>query len=177
MNTLGSHPGAIIFRLSVMIIIVLILIVIFFSYVDKSQRSFESASIAQTKTIINSTLAVVFAHYAVQGRLDELDGLDGANPFEYLAQGSIEPNEDWGVQQKLLPTAYRGRLERDPVTDTQPGWYYLSHRGSVVYIPTYLERRRYFALVLKYEDVNASGRFEAESDMFNSLQFVEQSGW
>ena len=57
MNTIGSHPGAIIFRLSLMLIIVLILIVKFFSYVGKSQRSFESASIRQTKTIIDSLFA------------------------------------------------------------------------------------------------------------------------
>ena len=174
MNTLGSHPGAIIFRLSVMLVIILILIVIFFSYVDKSQRGFESASISQTKTIVDSTLAVVFANYTVQGRLGEIGELDGANPFELMAQRSLPTEEGWGLKPQLLPAAYRGTLERDPDADAVPGWYYLKHRQLAVYLPTYLERPRYFALVLKYDDLNTSGQFEVESDLFKSLQFVEQ---
>ena len=41
MKTLGSHPGAILFRLSVMVIIIAILMVVFFRHVDDAQVELE----------------------------------------------------------------------------------------------------------------------------------------
>ncbi len=173
MKTIGAPPGAATFRLGLMIIIVAILVVIFFRYVDQAQVAFERQSVLQTKRIVDSSLAVVFARYAVKRRLDDIGELDGANPFEFLAQYSNEKSSDWGIQQQLLPTAYRGSVEQDPGADANPGWYYLKHRRQVAYLPTYLDRRQYVAIVLRYEDGNGSGRFEPEADTFRSLQVVE----
>ena len=161
MNTLGSHPGAIVFRLSIMIILIVILVSIFFSYLDDTQREFERTSILQTKKIIDSSLAVVFATYAVNNRLNDLNELDGGNPFVHLAEYGI------------LPTAYVGETDHDLEEDREPGWYYLTHRRILVYKSLFSDADHYFEIVLNYEDRNQSGSFESRSDRFNSLQFVK----
>ena len=160
MNTIGSHPGAILFRLSIMVIVIAILIVIFFNYFEDTQRGIERQSMTQTKKIIDSSLAVVFASYAANGRLAELNELHGGNPFEFLQEF------------KILPPAYRGEIDVDLHPDLDPGWYYLRHRGLVGYKTYYLERDVYYSVLLNYDDVNRSGRFEPRADKFNNLQFV-----
>ena len=160
MNTLGSHPGAIVFRLSIMIILIVILVSIFLSYLDDTERAFERTSVLQTKKIIDSSLAVVFATYAVNNRLNELNDLDGGNPFVHLAE--------YG----MLPAAYVGEIDHDPGEDDKAGWYYLIHRRILVYKSLFSDADHYFEIVLNYEDRNQSGSFEPASEKFNSLQFV-----
>lgn len=160
MKTIGSHPGAILFRLGVMVIIILILIIVFLDYFDDTRLEVERASILQTKKIIDSSLAVVFATHAVNGRLDDLNELDGANPFEFLAE------------YRLVPPGYQGVIEQELSADLEPGWYYLRHRNRVAYKARFLDRDSYFRIVLTYDDLDQSGRFEARSDKFRSLQFV-----
>lgn len=159
MNTLGSHPGAILFRLSIMIILIAILIAVFFSYVGDTEKELERSSILQTKKIIDSSLAVVFATYAVRGRLNELNDLDGGNPFEFLREFEIQ-----------LP-AYRGAIRHDLDDSLEPGWYYLAHRRRVAYKPYYLPENSYYEVVLSYDDVDASGRFDQGVDKFRNLGF------
>lgn len=161
MNTLGSHPGAILFRFSVMVLLILILIVAFFRYFDGNRKGFEQASILRTKKIVDSSLAVVFSRAAINHRLDDLALAEGGNPFEYMAQYDI------------AHPAYLGELDRDPAVDDLPGWYYLSHRRMVVYKARYLKSDSYFEVVLNFEDVNNSGRFESRLDRFRGLQFVK----
>lgn len=162
MNTLGSHPGAILFRLSVMIIIIAILVVIFFRYTDSTRKELERQSIMQTKRIIDSSLAVVFASYAVKGRLNELNQIEGANPFVFLREYS------------LLPVAYRGEAGQSELTHLEPGWYYRKVDGDVVYIPRFLDDVESYAVVLNYDDVNQTRRFEADQDLFRNLQFIKK---
>lgn len=161
MNTIGSHPGAILFRLSLMIILIAIMMTVFFSYLDATQRELERTSIIQTKKIIDSSLAVVFATYAVKGRLNELNDIDGSNPFIYLRE------------YQVLPPAYQGEIDHDVSNDLSPGWYYLKHRKRLVYVSRYLEIDYYYAIILNYEDVNQSDRFESTIDKFQNLQFVK----
>ncbi len=159
MKTLGSHPGAIAFRFVVMVILIAILMAVFFHFLEENEKRVERESIRQTKRIVDSALAVVFATYAVNGRLGELGELDGANPFEFL--------DDYS----LLPKALVGVLEQDEDPDQAPGWYYLAHRGEVLYVPRYLERNEYFRIELVYEDRNGSGLFEYGIDRFRNLNF------
>jgi hypothetical protein len=161
MNTLGSHPGATVFRLSIMIVLIVILVSIFFSYLEDTERALERTSILQTKKIIDSSLAVVFATYAVKGRLNELNELNGGNPFELLAE------------YQIVPVAYAGEVDRDLSVDEAPGWYFLTHRRKVVYKSFFIDLDSYFEIVLNYQDNNQSGSFESESDNFRSLQFVK----
>ena len=109
MNTIGSHPRAVLFRLSIMIILIAIMMVIFFSYVDDTERELERTSVLQTKKIIDSALAVVFATYAVRNRLHELNDLDGGNPFVFLKE------------YQMLPPAYVGEIDHDLSTGRGTG--------------------------------------------------------
>ena len=161
MNSIGSRPGAITFRLCMMIVLILILVVVFFSYLDETQKNVERSSIQQTKRIIDSSLAVVFATYAVKGRLNDLNEIDGGNPFVFLSE------------YQMVPPAYQGEIEGDISSDTPPGWYYLKQRKRVVYRSRFLERDYYFAVAVDYEDNNRSGKFESESDKFNNLRFIK----
>ena len=157
MKTLGSHPGAILFRLSIMIILIAILTVIFFSYVDDTEKELERTSIAQTEKIIDSALVLVFATYTTNNRLGELNELVGGNPFEFLQEFEI------------VPPAYQGVIDSDLNAGMNPGWYYLGHRGQVAYKPFYNDNERYYAVVLNYDDKNLSGRFEPGPDRFEGL--------
>ncbi len=161
MNTLGSHPGAIVFRLSVMVIIILILIGVFLSYLDENQKQVERASILQTKRIIDSSLVVVFSTYAVKGRLNDLNQVHESNPFDIL------------MEYQMLPPSYQGVIEHEVSPDLAPGWYYLKHRKRVVYKARFIEVDTYFAVLLDYQDTNGSGRFESSIDNFNNLRFVK----
>ncbi len=161
MNTIGSHPRAVLFRLSIMVILIAIMMVIFFSYVDDTERELERTSVQQTKKIIDSALAVVFATYAVRNRLYELNDLDGGNPFVFLKE------------YQMLPPAYVGEIDHDLSTDEVPGWYYLRHRRLVVYHSKFNELDSYFTIVLNYQDNDKSGSFEPATDKFENLQFVE----
>ena len=122
MNTIGSHPGAILFRLTLMVILIAILIAVFMSYLEDTERELERASISQTKKIIDSSLAVVFSSYVVRRRLDELNDLDGGNPFVFLREFGI------------LPPGYRGVIQSLPDAEQDPGWYYIEPRRMVVYL-------------------------------------------
>ncbi len=162
MKTLGSHPGAILFRLSVMAIIVAILVVIFFRYVDDTRVALERESVLQTKRVIDSALAVAFASFAVDGRLDELNRLDGGNPFAFLEQ------------YRMLPASYRGEIDNGSLAGRDPGWYFDRASGYVVYLPRFQADTEYFRVVLLYEDRNGSGLFEAGEDSFRQLQFIKK---
>jgi hypothetical protein len=164
MNTIGSHPGAILFRLSIMVVLIAIMVSVFFSYVDDTERELERISVLQTKKIIDSSLAVVFSTYAVNNRLNELNELDGGNPFVYLAE------------YKMLPVAYVGVIDTDLNVDQAPGWYYLKHRRMIAYKSYFTGADSYFEIVLNYQDNNQSGSFEAASDKFQSLRFVKIAG-
>ncbi len=160
MKALGSHPGAILFRFVLTVVLIVTLIAVFFSYLEDTERELERVSISQTKKIIDSALAVVFASYATSGRLDELNELDGGNPFVFL--------QEFGI----APPGYRRVLNRDLTADLEPGWYYLEHRRLVAYKSYFIDSDTYFAIRLSYDDLNASGHFEREVDRFRNLYFV-----
>ena len=162
-RTIGSHPGAITFRFSSMVILISAFVLYFFFYFDDSQKEIERASISQTKRIVDSSLTVIFASYAVKGKLDKLNDLNGGNPFTYMAEFQI------------LPPSYRGVIEDNTGAELNPGWYYLSSQKQVVYVPRYLTENRYFSLYLDFDDVNGSGVFESQLDQFKNLKFIQIS--
>ena len=41
MNTIGSHPGAILFRLGIMVVLIAIMMMVFLSYVDETEKELE----------------------------------------------------------------------------------------------------------------------------------------
>jgi hypothetical protein len=144
-----------------MIVLIAIMVMVFFSYVDEAEYEIERKSILQTKKIIDSALAVVFATYAVNHHLNRLNDLDGGNPFVFLQE------------YQMLPPAYVGEIDHDPGKDQEPGWYYLTHRKILVYKSLFSDTDHYFKITLNYQDNNQSGSFESASDKFQSLQFVK----
>ncbi len=157
--SLASVSGALLFRTLMSLALVLILIVVFFSYVDDTQREFERSALQQSKRIVDSALAVAFASYAVDGRLDQLEELNGGNPFVLLKS------------YQMLPAAYRGEIGQDLDADLAAGWYYLKHRRVVAYRSHHLDIDRYFSLRLNYDDRDRDGRFDPAVDEFQNLQF------
>jgi len=163
MKTIGSHPGAINFRLALMVILILLFITIFLHYAGRAERAIERQSILHTKRVIDSALVVVFATYATGGKLDELEALEGANPFEILRE------------YQVLPKTYHGEIvsAADQV-DLLSGWHYLADSGELMYLPFHLPEPGYFKLSLSYEDINQNGHFESRQDRFLALRLVEK---
>lgn len=159
MKQISVPPGALKFRLVMTVTLVIVFMLVFFNYTNRISVAIEKTSIQQTKNIINSTLMVVFAGYAVKGELERLNELNGANPFEYLEKYS------------LLPPTYRGDMGVDQSGDSTPGWYYDSVNGLAIYKPLYDDKDYYFRVELDYRDVDGSGRFEPAIDQYRRLKF------
>ncbi len=160
MKTIGSHPGAIAFRLSAMVILIMAFLAIFLHYAGEAERTIELQSIQQTQRLVDSALVVAFATHATEGRLGELAALDGADPFVALA--------DY-FQHNIN---YRGRLAGDPAK-LAPGWYYRESSGDLVYLPVHLGQPAYFRLTLLYDDLDGDGRFDFATDRFRALKMLE----
>jgi len=141
------------------IILVIIFMLVFFNYTSRISVAIEKTSIQQTKNIINSTLMVVFASYAVKGELEHLNELIGSNPFRYLESYS------------QLPVTYRGDVGVDKSGDKTWGWYYDKAKGVTIYKPLYDGQDYYFRIELDYRDVDGSGRFEPAIDQYRRLSF------
>jgi len=161
MRYIGSHPGAYSFRFLMIIILMTALIVFFFNYTDDIAVTTEEASIQQTINIINSSMAVIFASYAVNGQLDRLNELNGGNPFEYMAEFN------------LVPGGYVGEVELGDLANIESGWYFDTLSKKVFYKAFYSSKVFYFALVLKFRDLDGSGRFESAQDEYQRLYFEQ----
>jgi hypothetical protein len=133
----------------------------FFYYTDRLSKATEMMSIQQTRNIINSSLAVVFATYAVKGELDLLNDLNGGNPFTYMAE------------YNLVPESYKGVFKVEELGDLESGWYYDSVNGKVIYKTYYDEGLYFFSVVLDYRDVDGSGRYEPGADEYQRLYFQQ----
>ncbi len=161
MKTIGSHPGAIAFRLSAMVILIMAFLAVFLHYAGEAERTIELQSIRQTQRLVDSALVVAFATHAAEGRLGELAALDGADPFVALA--------DY-FQHNIN---YRGKLAGDPAT-IEPGWYFRESSGDVVYMPLHLGEPLYFRMALLYDDADGDGLFDFSTDRFRALKLMQR---
>jgi len=161
MSTIGSHPGAINFRLSAMIILILLLIYTFLHYADKAEKAIETQSMQQTRRVVDSAFFIVFASYATQGRLDELADLEGANPFKFLKN----------YLTHTLP--YHGEIESYDA-GMEGGWYYLAGSGDLIYVPFHLPEPEYFRVLLSYDDIDRNGRFDSGVDRVKGLTLAKK---
>jgi hypothetical protein len=161
MKQISTPPGALKFRLVAIVILVIIFMLAFLNYTNGISIALEKTSIQQTKNIINSTLAVVFATYTVKGELERLNEVNGGNPFEYLERYS------------QVPATYQGEISDDSLQENVPGWYYDRANGLAIYKPFYDDNLYRFTIVLEYLDTNNSGDFEADFDEFRHLSFKQ----
>ena len=157
MKSIGIPPGSNNFRLLMIVVIAGALWLFFFNYTNQISIETEKVSVQQTKNIINSTMAVVFATYAVNNQLDRLNELNGGNPFIYLAE------------YNLLPGTYRGEIVGGDSSDIEPGWYYDKSQRKIFYKPYYDGKVEYYSLVLEFRDRNNSGQYESKIDEFGRL--------
>ena len=74
-----------------------------------------------------------------------------------------------------MPLAYLGVIDSDLIAGMKPGWYYLKHLGQVVYKSYYTDNEAFYVVVLNYQDINLSGRFEPDLDTFKSLKLARVS--
>jgi len=162
MKQISTPPGALKFRLIAIVILILIFMLAFLNYTNGISASFEKTSVQQTKNIINSTLAVVFATYTVKGELDRLNEVNGGNPFEYLERYS------------QIPITYRGEIGDVSLEDSVPGWYYDRTKRLALYKPLRDDKIYYFAIELEYKDVDGSGRCDPGIDEYQRLSFRQQ---
>ena len=163
MRYLGSYPGAYTFRFLMIFIIVGSFVVLFFNYTDKLAVETEKASIQQTINIINSSLAVVFATYAVKGELDRLNELNGGNPFKHMFEYDLFPSR----------SIYQGEISGRSLGKLDPGWYYDGLNKRVIYKAYSDGQVNFYSLKLDYQDLNGSGRFESGIDGFQYLYFTQ----
>ncbi|MCP4490776.1 MAG: hypothetical protein GY820_26205 [Gammaproteobacteria bacterium] len=161
MKYLSTHPGAVGFRFVLMIIIITALMGLFFVYNARLENVVEQASIQQTKNIIQSSLAVAFASYAVEGTLDKLNGLNRGNPFRHLEVLNMVPNN------------YVGEIEGEGSGLINAGWYFDLESGETLY-KTYSDKKVLrFIQLLDYRDVNNSGEYESGVDEYIRLYFKQ----
>ncbi len=161
MKYLSSTQGAYQLRFIAMAILVVSFISTFFIYTDKISNVTENASIQQTKNIINSSLAITFSTFVVNGELEKLNTLTGGNPFVNMAD------------YNLVPGNYYGEVGNRGLADLEPGWYYDSLSRKVVYKSYYDSQMYLFSIILIYRDNNESGEFEPGADEFQRLYFGE----
>ncbi len=162
MKTLGSHPGAINFRLSVMVILIMLFIYVFLHYADEAEEAIELQSVQQARRVIDSALFIVFATYVTEGRLDELANLEGANPFEFLKKYLVHS----------IP--YRGETGTLDAITAESGWYYLTGSGDLIYVPFGQSASVRFRVSLNYDDINGNGRFDSATDRIKTLKLVKK---
>lgn len=153
--------GALYFRWTVMVTLIAVFYLVFLSYSDKISIDVEKASIQQTKNSINSTLTLLFAKYAVAGELFRLSQLDGSDPFKLLNEHGI------------LPATYQGKIKGENLNDRAAGWYYDEVGGHAIYKSFYDSTLYRFKIALSYRDVNKSGLYEADTDEYLRLEFIQ----
>ena len=135
---------------------------IFLNYAEETQRVYEQNSIQQTRRIVDSTLAVVLASYAVKREMAALADIDGSDPFRLIREFDL-----------VVPPSYQGAVEQRSLAALEPGWFYLAPLGLTCYKARFATGDRCFRLTLEYDDVDGSGRFDSGVDAYRNLRFVE----
>lgn len=154
-------------ELAVVVVIVSVLAVVAIDKIWALRMDAERAAVAQVVGSLRSALGLEVASRAVRNGLLTVPDLAGRNPMDLMAQG---------------PPGYLGELENaDPAMLGGGQWYFDTGHGALVYLvrfpgsfETTLQAppRLRFRVVLRYEDVDDSGRFDAGRDRVHGLDLV-----
>lgn len=147
MKTISSHPGAGLFRSTIVLILILFLIVTFFLVTDKLSRQAEEIAKDQVLIEIKQALSMMLYDYAVKGRLAELANYKEGNPFF--------PLETY----RQLPRNYRGTISS--INDLEvSGWYFdlASKRAIYRYSDDEMSDLK-FSLEFRFDDLNKDGLY------------------
>ena len=145
MKTLSSHPGAAIFRSTIVIILILICIVTFLIFTEKLSQRSEVIAKDQVVVAIKQALAMMLYDYAIKGQLQELDKFDKENPFVPLAI------------YRGLPENYRGTIS-DSSEIGDFGWYFdINLREAIYVFSNDRSPSQRYIMNFKFEDQNGDG--------------------
>ncbi len=162
MKHISSQPDAAKFRSIVVVILVLICISLFLVYTNRWERALEDVSVERVINNLNSALSVTTYQYIIKNKQQSLVGLDGENPFVYLA---IHSN---------LPVNYYGTRDSKD-NDVNGGWFFVKKDGLLYYRYKDKKRIRAYRVKFYYQDVNETGKFEMATDRNYYLKMEEST--
>lgn len=120
MRSIASHPGAAVFRSTLVIILILICMTSFLTYTASLSSRAEQVARQRVITEIRQALAMMLYDYAIKGQLEDLKSFDRKNPFVPLAI------------YRQLPKNYHGAVS-NVAEIKSPGWYFELNTGLVIY--------------------------------------------
>ncbi len=147
MKTLSSHPGAGVFRSTMVIILILVCITSFFIFTDKLSLQAEEVAKDQVLVEIKQALAMMLYDYAIKGQLLALEKFDRENPFVPLAI------------YRELPKNYKGAVKSESEL-VGLGWYFDLNAKMAIYKfsdnQTPLSK---YVMKFEYDDLDNDGVF------------------
>ena len=150
MKTISSHPGAGLFRSTIVLVLILILILTFFLATQKLTRQAEEIAKDQVLVEIKQALSMMLYDYAIKGRLAELSKFEDGNPFSPLQT------------YRQLPQNYHGTVRSEKEIKVN-GWYFDSTNRTVIYKYSDNETPNLnFGLEFRFDDLNGDGRHNPE---------------
>ncbi len=162
-----GQGGFTLFELAIVVAIVSILAILAIDKIWALRMDAERAAVAQVVGSLRSALGLEVASRAVRNSLHSVPELEGTNPMKLMAQG---------------PPGYLGDLEQVDAALLDGGqWYFDAANGALVYLVRFrgsfettlqAPQRLRFRIVLRYEDVDESGRFEPARDRVHGLDLV-----
>ena len=162
-----GQGGFSLFELAIVVAIISILAILAIDKIWALRMDAERAAVAQVVGSLRSALGLEVASRAVRNSLHSVPELEGTNPMKLMAQG---------------PPGYLGDLEQVDAALLDGGqWYFDAANGALVYLVRFrgsfettlqAPQRLRFRIVLRYEDVDESGRFEPARDRVHGLDLV-----
>ena len=159
-KTIGSQPGAKVFRSNSVVILVSVCVVMFLVFVDGLEKDVEVAAVKKTISEINASLAITLYQYVIKGQLDDLPKFDKQNPFIFLSINGT------------LPDNYRGTVRGEAAELINRSWYFNLDTNEVMYYS--LDNPRVFELRFTYTDKNNDGVYEYRADGLGGLFLAEK---
>ena len=159
MKSIESHPGAGVFRSTIVIILILVCIISFFVFTEKLSQQAEEVAKDQVLVEMKQALAMMLYDYAIKGQLMALEKFDRENPFVPLAI------------YRELPKNYKGAINSErQLKDV--GWYFDLNTKVAIYkfSDNQIPLSKY-VLKFEYDDLNSDGVFSNNDAGY--LQVVE----
>ncbi len=149
MKTIGTPPGAVVFRSTVAIVIILICISSFLVFTSKLSQQAEVVAKDWVIVEVKQALAMMLYDYAIKGQLNDLQNFDRENPFVPLAI------------YRELPKNYRGTINSENQIK-EYGWYFdLINREMIYkYSDDDLPVEKYLMIFI-FEDLGKAGKGRA----------------
>ncbi|MDJ0861044.1 MAG: prepilin-type N-terminal cleavage/methylation domain-containing protein [Gammaproteobacteria bacterium] len=167
--TLRGHGqgGFTLFELAIVVAIISTLAILAIDRIWALRMDAERAAVAQVVGSLRSALGLEVASRAVRNGLRSVPELEGSNPMALMAQ---------------VPPGYLGELEQVDAALLDGGqWYFDPGDGALVYLVRFrgsfettlqAPQRLRFRIVLRYEDVDESSRFEPARDRVHGLDLI-----